>query len=307
MLQTSLIEFTKGYFDRNIPVKDLKDHTGKPLNKILAYWRRHNLLPFIPEGKKARINFPQLIWIRILDDLRKISFPLIKMQLVCDYFFKDAYHDNLPKRNMEANRAELLKRKEISGLSPEEEEMLSIMEIGLSDEKLQYAYKLDVNYLSNYIHTCIQKEVEGSIYILFDGAVAEFVGDKFFGHKEVPADFNESHIRLTISSYLKGIINDSEISNLLLPQILNEDELYVLREMRRKNIKEINIYRKNDKSNWKIETVKDGILTDADAKRIKEALGLKNYEAIEIKTMDDKSLYFKLKNKKNGSGDPRPK
>lgn len=301
----SFHEFQGTYFDRKIPIKDLKDHLGVPLSKILAYWRRHGLLPFIPDGKKAMINLPQLIWLRILDDLRKINFPLSKMQKVCNYFFKDAYDKDLPKLNMEKTKESLLKQKQATGLSEDEQLFLEYIESTLADPKLLYIYKFDVNFLSDYIYSCTRSGEDGTIFIFFDGSVSEYIGNNYWGHKD-PIDLKLSHIRLTLSSYLKEFINDYDLSTLLLPQLLGEDELTVLKEMRRKNIKEINIHRNDPKDNWRIETVTDGIVKDADAQKLRETLGLKNYEAIELKTVDEKTLYFKVKKKNIGFGNSRP-
>ena len=83
----SLSEFKQFMFDQIVPVKDLKDHKGEPLDKVITYWRRQQLLPFIGEGSWLKISFAQLVWLRILDSLREISFPVNQMKKICDYFF----------------------------------------------------------------------------------------------------------------------------------------------------------------------------------------------------------------------------
>ena len=71
----------------------------------------------------------------------------------------------------------------------------------------------------------------------------------------------------------------------------------VLREMRRKNLSEIHINRTADLKPWTIKTSRSGIFTNEQAKKIKEILGLKNYESIDLKTIDGKSLFFKVTRK----------
>jgi hypothetical protein len=105
-----LSEFKALMFERVIPIKDLTDNKGAPLFKILNYWRRHELLPFVDPGKWISVSCMQLIWIRILDDLRSIGFPILKMKSVCNYFFKDAYDDNLAERNFKYNK-DLIEKK----------------------------------------------------------------------------------------------------------------------------------------------------------------------------------------------------
>ncbi len=295
--EISLSEFREFMFQKIVPLKDLKDNKGQPLAKILVFWRRNGLIPYVNPGKWMGISFAQLIWIRILDDLRDINFPVEKMKLLCDYFYKDAYDDDLPKKNMESNRKEILKRKSLGAQTEEDEQMLLHIENVFKYPDALTILKFDVNYLSNFIASAISNTEDGNIYIFFDGSVAEYIGQDYRGHKNLEPNFMEPHIRLTISHYLKEFISDDDISNLLMPQLLNEDETKVLRELRRKNVKEITIYRHNMNKPMRIESSMTGVITENEAKEIRETLGLKNYDRIILETMDEKSLSFKVTRK----------
>jgi hypothetical protein len=295
--QISLSEFRDFMFAKTVPIRNLLDHKGEPLEKVLSFWRRNELLPFIEPGKWLEVSFAQLIWIRILDDLRRINFPVDKMKMLCDYFFKDAYFDDLPKKNLEYNKKEIQKRKKLNTQTEEDEQMLSHIENVMKYDKALTILKFDVNYLSDFIARSIADKEDGNIYIFFDGTVAEYIGQDYWGHKNIEADRQKPYICLTISHYLKEFIADKDIEALLMPQLLNDDETKVLREVRRKNIKEIRIYKNDNKKPMKIETTKIGVITNSEAKHIKEILGLKNYERIELKTMDEKSLSFKVTRK----------
>lgn len=298
--EISLSEFKQIIFDKIVPINELLDHKGQPISKILPFWRRKGLLPYVPVGKWLEtISFSQLIWIRILDDLRKIHFPVEKMLLVCDYFYKDAYHNELPMRNLEFNKAELMKRKAHGIESAEDDIMLAEIEHMLKHEPVLNMLKFDINYLSNFIAASISNEEDGNIYIFFDGSVAEYVGQNYYGHTPgFIQDFTVPHIRLTISHYLKEFINDNELSKLLVPQLLNDDETKVLREMRRKNIKEIIITRSGDTTPMRIESSSSGIIQEKEAKEIMKILGLKNYDKISINTLDGSTLSFKKTRKR---------
>lgn len=288
----SLSEFKQFMFDKIVPVKDLTDHKGKPLEKVLAYWRRNELLPFVGEGKWLQISFAQLIWLRILDSLREINFPVDKMKKICDYFFKDAYFDQLPQKNIEYNKQEILKKIKAGTQSDEDDQLLRYLETFLLDEHFLYALNFDVNYLTNLIISAISNGKEITIQIYFNGQVAEFLDNKLIGHKDIEANPLQPHIRLSLTHFLNEFIEDDVLETLLMPQLLNDDEKKVLREMRRKNIKEIVIYN-NDKQERRIESSKTGVLTKKDAEDVKKILGLTNYERITIETMDEKSLSFK--------------
>ena len=293
-----LSEFREFLFQTIVPIKEMTDKKGKPLEKILAFWRRNNLIPFIDSGSWLKISFAQLIWLRILDDLRDINFPVGKMKIVCDYFFKDAYDDELPEKNLEFNR-KLILNKKLAGIQTEDDEdLLLVIENSLKDKTLLYILKFNVNYLTNLLLSVIGGKEDGYIYIYFDGRVVDKIGNGYVGHKEINFDLNEPHIILSIGHYLKEFINNEELSTLLIPQLLNDDEIKVLREMRRNNIKEITIRKFNDKKGIRIESTKEGILSKDQAQQIKEILGMKNYERITIDTMDEKTLSFKMTRKK---------
>jgi hypothetical protein len=295
----SFLEFREFMFETIVPVKELFDRKGKPLEKILAFWRRKGLTPFIGHGKWIKISFAQLIWLRILDDLREISFPVEKMKLICDYFFKDADRDNLASKNLKSNMEEIKKKKAAGTQSEEDEQYLSQIESFLKDPNMLYILKFDINYLANLITRVISSGNDGFIYIFFDGKAVEYVGQEYKGHGDSKKiDFNKPHVCLPISHYLKEFINDEELSKLLMPRLLNEDEIKVLKEMRRNNIKEITIRRAGDKKGTRIESTKEGLLSKEQAKQIKELLGMKNYERITIDTMDEKTLSFKRTRKK---------
>ena len=240
----------------------------------------------------------QLVWIRILDDLRYIGFSVAKMKKVCDYFFMDAYNDNLPKKNFEYNK-KLIEKKKAAGTQTEEDDVLLKMILeGLTNERLLNILKTNVSYLSNFIAGVLANEKDGTICIFFDGTVTEYVGDEYYGHtKKIPAP-TDPQIRLSISHYFKEILADDDLSRIVMPQILNEDEVKVLREMRRKNIREITITNSDTSQNRTIKSTKSGILSEEDTMRIKEILGLKNYETITLDTVDEKKLSFKKTRKK---------
>ncbi|MEI6596193.1 MAG: hypothetical protein WCO28_11570 [Bacteroidota bacterium] len=288
----SLSEFKQFMFDKIVPVKDLKDHKGMPLEKVLAYWRRKELLPFIGEGSWLEISFAQLIWIRILDSLREISFPVGKMKKICVYFFKDAYFNDLPKKNIEFNKQEIEKKIKAGTQTEEDEHLLKYLDGFLLDKNLLSALKFDVNYLTNLIISAIAQGKEAIIKIKFNGEVAEFLDNEFIGHNGVDTNRHQPHICLSLTYFLNEFIENDVLETLLMPQLLNDDEKKVLREMRRKNIKEIVIYN-NDQPVRRIESSKTGVLTKKEAEDVKKILGLTNYERITIETMDEKSLSFK--------------
>ncbi|MBK7558957.1 MAG: hypothetical protein IPI54_12130 [Chitinophagaceae bacterium] len=217
--------------------------------------------------------------------------------MVCNYFFNDAYNDELPKKNLLFNKAQIKKKLAAGTHTDEDEAFLLQIEDTLQCDKATLILKYDVNYLSNFIAASISQEKEAIIYIFFDGSVREFIGDNYTSHHKYDIDRLEPHICLSLTNYLKEFINDEELSTLFMPQILNDEEQKVLLEMRKKNIKQITIIF-NKETTPRIESSTTGVLTEKQTKAIKEIVGLKNYEQIILDTMDEKSISFKRTRKR---------
>ncbi len=279
-------------FLKNIKIRNLKDHLGEPLNRIVAFWKRNDLLPFIEEGKWAEVSFAQLVWIRILDDLRKINFPVSKMKLVCDYFFKDAYSNDLPKKNLQFNKEQILKRIRAGTQEENDFELLAKIENILKNDKTLYILKFDVNYLSNFIGACLTNRKDGLIYISFDGNVTEFLEDAYWGHKEINFELEEPHIRLTLSNYLKEFMDTKELKDLIVPTLLKSDEAYLIKQMSQKGISEINIKKTPDSKQLVIKTSKNLTLPKEKQNEVKRLLGLGQYETITVKSSHKDDIHI---------------
>lgn len=293
----SLTDFREFLFKKIVPVKELLDYKGAPLEKIISFWRRKDLIPFVANGDWLKISFAQLIWVRILDDLRKINFPVEKMKTVCDYFFWDAYNDELPKKNFQFNKNKIEKKISVGSQTDEDVKLLDYINSCLDNKSLIDSFRFDINYLTNLVTSVIAEGNDGAIYIFFDGTVAEFVGNNYIGHKNTDFHYTDPYIHLSVTNYLKEFIKHDQLSDILMTQLLNEDEIKVLSEMRRRNVKEIIITTEGDNKK-KVSISKTGIIADEKAQQIKQILGLKNYESILLNTIDEKSFSFKRTRKK---------
>ncbi len=295
----SLDEFSNFLFTPIVPIQDIVDFEGEPINKLFPYWRRHGLLPFIPKGKwNVKISFSQLIWLRILDTFREFGVSLETSKKVCDYFFKDAYDDNLPKLN-------LLERKKILELqqsdfyhSPTESSELNLINQMLGDEILLYGLKFEINYLTKLI-TDFLSLGQGDVGFVIDrkGNVIKYAHDKYFSHRSFSFDVMAPHLRISISHYISEFVDNKELRTLYFHVMLNEQEKQVLKAMREKNVT-INITKSDDQT-ISLKTTSMGTFPEASAKIVREVLGLQNYEEITINTRDEKTLTFKRTKKMN--------
>lgn len=259
----------------------------------LYFWRKKELVPFIPKGKKARLSFANVIWLRMLDLMRQFNCPVVQMKEVCDYFFEDAYRDKLPEKNLKSN-LDFYRRKQVAGtLDFDEIQNLRYLEEMQHDEELLYVLKKDINYLTKMILDCLDEGTDGQILIFIDGRVGELVGANYSSHRSgVVIDPEEPHIRISLLHLLRDFIKNEHLSERFVPQVLNEYERMVLRELKAKNLQTLTITMR-DGVPMRFDTTVSGRISDAEADRIREILGLKNYEGIELTTRNQKELSFK--------------
>lgn len=292
-----LVTFHQFMFDNVVPIDDIEDFKGEPITKILPYWRKNELLPFIRKGLHFKISFAELIWLRILDTLRQLSYSIEQTRKVCDYFFKDAYEGDLPKKNLENHRRALTVKRKAGTITVEEEDLLKYLEHSLKDDILLYLLKSDINYLTNLTIDCIRSREDRNILIFADGRVGELYNGRMYNHRGEQPDPAEPHICLSLSYYLREFINSAELSTLFIHQILNDNEKKVMKEMKNRNIKEITIL--IEKGNIKrIKSTREGVISGEQAKQIKQILGLTNYQQITLDTRDESTFSFKKTNKK---------
>lgn len=293
----SIPEFREFMYHDIVPVEDITDHTGEPISVMLPFWRKNELVPFIPRGKRFKLSFAGLIWLRILDTLRQFSYSIANTKKVCDYFFKDAYDDNLPERNMKHSQKFLLEKKRIGTLTDEEAKTLEYLEQFLGDKALLYILKFDINYLTALVADCITENEERGILIFNDGRVGETDGQEIRTHGKYKIDRSEPHIYLSIPYFLREFIEDEQLSAMFIHQILNDDEKKVLREIKNRNIKSISIKLKDGKVE-KISSTKEGLIKGDKMRQIQKILGLKNYESVTLDTLNETTLTFKKTHKK---------
>lgn len=297
-----LTEFKNILFEPVIDLAEILDYADRPILLTLPYFRKHNLLPFFPKGKwQLKISFAQLIWLRIIDKLRQFSYKVADMQRLCDYFFKDAYEDNLAKQNIIYNIEQHTKMKIAGTISIEDDKTLTMLRGMENDNVLQYGLNLDVNYLTNLIIQCINQKEDTGILVFPEGKVLEYDSGGFGNHKQEYPDPGEPHFHLSIKYFLKEFIDHEEWSKLIMPRLLDENERKVLKELNNKNIVELRVKKGKD-GNIRLDTIKEDTITGAQAKEIRRILGLGNYEEITMSTRDAKTLHFK-KTRKNINSD----
>jgi len=113
--------------------------------ETIRFWRIKKLLPFFEEKKHARISLAQLMWLRFLSELRKVSPSTLIMEKAHDFFIKRAYEQRLGYNNL-LEREKAFKK--ISNPTQEEKEILVAYQSIINDKLLMYSLDRDINYFN---------------------------------------------------------------------------------------------------------------------------------------------------------------
>lgn len=303
----SLETLNNQFFQPVIDIKGLIGLDKKPLYNTMPYWRRNKLLPFFQDNSWGyEISMSQLIWLRILDNLRALGYPVSKTKSIADYFFKDAYFADLPAKNLLDQKKDLLAKESNGTLTEEEAYILGELYRMLNDNMLLYGLKFDVSYLSNLVVWCLNMQQEAGVLIFPEGKVAERMGDMVSNHRGEKFDTEAPHIYISIKSLLKEFVDSKELSAFVDTFNLTLEEKFVVQELRTKNIKELRIVIQSEKI-VRVDSTSDQTLTGELAEEIKKILRMKNYEEVSISTRDNKTLSFNRIKKTMTSGKPGSK
>jgi len=113
--------------------------------ETIRFWRIKKLLPFFEEKKHARISLAQLMWLRFLSELRKVSPSTLIMEKAHDFYIKRAYEQRLGYNNLLQREKDF---KKISNPTQEEQEILSAYQTIINDKFLMYSLDRDINYFN---------------------------------------------------------------------------------------------------------------------------------------------------------------
>jgi uncharacterized protein YktA (UPF0223 family) len=113
--------------------------------ETIRFWRIKKLLPFFEEKKHARISLAQLMWLRFLSELRKLSPSTLIMEKAHDFYIKRAYDQRLGYNNLLQREKDF---KKISNPTQEEQEILSAYQTIINDKLLMYSLDRDINYFN---------------------------------------------------------------------------------------------------------------------------------------------------------------
>ena len=125
--------------------------------ETIRFWRIKKLLPFFEEKKHARISLAQLMWLKFLSELRKVSPSTTILTKAHDYFIRRAYDNRLGYNNLLAREKEF---KQYSTLSEEGQMVLEAYEAIIGDKNLMYSLDKDINYFNMGIMDYVVNDID---------------------------------------------------------------------------------------------------------------------------------------------------
>lgn len=269
-------------------------------NKTLNAWKLNGLLNFVEKGKWARFSFSGLIWLQMLETLRKFGCSVKVMKSLYQAYFQKSLDENLAKKNLEIQKKELSDLQKIRTLTIEESETLQQLKQILSDPRLLSVLQNEISAFSELLMICLTERVETGIILFEDGSFYDYVlndeAENNQGNNVYP---EKPHIKIQLTSYLLNFLSDESRSEFIVgSKLLSDNEYKVIKEMRNRNLKSLTVYFNNNKDVTRIDSDYEGLVKDDEAKKIMKLLGLHNYSSIELKTRDSKTLSFTRTEKK---------
>lgn len=265
--------------------------------KVLSYWRTKGLVSFMDKGSWTEASFIDLIWLRILDTLRKFGYSVNQMQKLYHYLFTRAFEENLAEKNLQAV-IQLYEEKIKAG--DNSNETISLHELAvknINDKLLRAALRTDISYLSVLIIGSLTEGYETGIIITENDEFCLY-GSLVLNQEEADTIAfyrSQPHIFIPISHYISSFLSEEDKHSFIIyAGILDEDELRIIREIRQQNLKSITIsFDEKTGKPIKIESDMSGLIQGEKARQVMKILGLKNYTGIELNTRDGRTLSFK--------------
>lgn len=283
------IELQGSLLAKNLKFKDLNLDS-----KTFHYWKMNGLIGTVDQTKWAQLSFVEYIWIKVLQTMRQFHCSLKLMQNIYQNQFIRAYEENLYKNTLEDNLAYYYNIRKIRSLEANEAELLRQHENTLNDPLIMMALRTEVSYFYQLILTCINSGNETGFVIYADQTFEVLDGTK----KEL--NFDKPYLLIPLSPLIATIFSEKDKDQLINSTgILNEQELWIIKELRNQNIEKLTIFfNSENKKILKVEYDSSKLLDPNKSKDIMRRLGMQNYSSIKLSTRNGTTLTYNKTEKK---------
>lgn len=242
--------------EKNFSPKDLEI-----TSRTIAHWKKMELLPLTDKERKwQRFDFIEYLWLRFVQDFRKLGCSLETIKKIRDEMFTpiDIQADE--------HKMALEKSADTIGLDSEQRKMMKEEIKAEGHKKIPELKTILTLFGSLLVNTLLMKNKNNGIMVSLEGDVYPWTDDVLQINKKLISIFNTPHVFIPFGHYIFQFIDDASKEMFLSPlDILDENELLVLKAMRNNDYKEIIIKPvdiKSGKDNmYEIITVKDRTYT----------------------------------------------
>lgn len=288
-------------FVHSLLFRGLKTADTSISNRALSHWKKEGLLPqHADERKWVRLNLIEYVWLKMVEDLRHFGVSFTTIRRTKARLFN---YSSLPDETLDTEENIKRSRQFVKDRLGYDD---SKIDLGLNKMKQPNAEQLARaahfnTALSNQIICALLLRRKTGIYIPFEGDPI-FYWDSDAERLENDSRLEGPYVFLPTQHYLKNIWNSPVLEDKLTKlQLLNDDELMVLRAIRSNDFKEITIKPEKDPNKDQkinVTTITDGELTPEMQRQITNILGLKNYQSITLKKKSNSQIYFERKHTK---------
>lgn len=251
------------------------------------------------ENKKSpnvKLNLFEAFWLLIVNDLRKFGFSDKNLKVVHDFLFIDI--EQLTKSGALETSIELLKSKTITNdIDPTK--LNAEFTEGIIGKIPTEELVLFSNLGRSIIHLIQKKKSEIWITISDDendqtqSIIVNIIDEISVVHNLISDEFKEVNrpiLKMPLQGYLEKILQ-LEIKPEILThfKLLTDRENQIIEHVLSGNFKEITI--KNNEGKWTLKKTTNKDIHGTKVKELKQILGCKNYQSVDLKIRNDQHIY----------------
>jgi hypothetical protein len=314
------------------PIMPLK-YTGID-SKVFNYWRKNNITSIPADAKQQwyKLDFQDIIWLYIVDDLRKFKLSIEVIQTIKKTLFDTInpteFGETIENVKKGKTIIDIAKKKQIDellekitqNLTPEEKE---IVIHSLDADQIENTIKttgFKFTLLNSMVLSSIINRQEVGLLCYPDGKFFPFL-DEFIDYK-IPWNkiLFTTHLYISITSqfikFLNSVLTSEGLDKLKKNQkfstqeeevsleyvsrfgLLNPVEVEILRLLKDKNIKIIEITKENDTGSLLVKVSSSRKLTPKEFEASMHNLIIDKFSAVEIIRGNDGMIHLKIKKTK---------
>ena len=266
--------------------------------RVTSHWKKFGIIPG-EDGKWMKLDLFQLIWVEIVKDLREFGMHLPKIKKLMEFILPpismfdlvDVLKEN-PHFLDSLNNPLVEKGKELREL---------IQELFLLDEQTLKSKLKGLNTLSLFqlkILLAIVTNLEFSLLVDQDGkSQLSLFGES----KSSPSNLmqNSPYITLPLNRYVnKFIVNTASEENLKEYRLLQKDEIKILSQIRRGDLKELKVIFGNDGKSKDIVLICTGSISENELINLAKSLRGRKYSELKLTTRDGNSVHYEYTQRK---------